>query len=90
MFFALFDGRDGPGCAEFMRDNLHKHIAESIHFPQNMRLAIIEGFEKADLAWLKECGEDRSGCSAVVAILSPSGRLVFASLGDCRACICDN
>jgi serine/threonine protein phosphatase PrpC len=40
MYFGIFDGHGGHGCAEFLRDNLHLMIAQSSEFPMNLELAI--------------------------------------------------
>ena len=43
-YFALFDGFNGSFCSEFLRDNLHKFITKSTHFPSDIKKAVKEGF----------------------------------------------
>ena len=37
MYFAIFDGHAGSGCAEYLRDNLHKLISQSSAFPHDIK-----------------------------------------------------
>lgn len=51
--FGLFDGMDGDKCSEYLRNELHQYIMKENMFPRGMDKAMIEGYEKADLHFLK-------------------------------------
>ena len=52
-FFGVFDGHGGYSCADFLRDNLHQFIIRDPEFPDNPRLAIINGFKNAEQYFLE-------------------------------------
>lgn len=45
-FFAIYDGHGGAGCAEFLRDNLHFHLARDENFPGDIRNALVSSLRK--------------------------------------------
>lgn len=67
-FFGLYTGHAGNSCASFLKENLHKYIFASIHFPQSPKKAIFEGFSKADSEYLKEA-EDKCSLSGAFAVI---------------------
>lgn len=53
-FFGVYDGHGGPGCAEFLRDNLHHFVIKNENFPVNPKEAIIQGFKKAEYEFISK------------------------------------
>ena len=51
-FFGVYDGHNGSGCAEFLRDNLHKYITGEESFPGDPEQAISDGFKALEQAFL--------------------------------------
>ena len=92
-FFGIYDGHGGSMCAEFLRDCLHKLILNDINFPENVELAIRNGFFNAEKNFLNEIAidpndnniiSDRSGSCAVV-VLVVDKKIYVANVGDSRA-----
>jgi hypothetical protein len=52
-YFGLFDGHGGPGCAQYLRDNLHQIISSQDCFPSNPEQAIKIAFQKAEDDFMK-------------------------------------
>lgn len=40
-FFGIYDGHGGSGCADYLRDNLHSHIFNNPHFPNDVSTALL-------------------------------------------------
>lgn len=85
----MYDGHGGPGCADFLRDHLHKYIVGDSNFPNNVELAMRNGFMAADKAFLESACqgdviEDISG-SCACCCLFVDGTLYIGNLGDSRA-----
>lgn len=72
-FFGLYQGFGGNGCANYMKDNLHKFIIESKLFPKNITKAIREACIKADYEFINKAiykmPIDASGCTAVIFLI---------------------
>ena len=92
-FFGIYDGHGGSMCSEFLRDCLHKLILNDINFPENIELAIKNGFLNAEKTFLSEIAldpkdeniiADRSGSCAVV-VLVVDKKIYVANVGDSRA-----
>ena len=92
-FFGIYDGHGGNMCSEFLRDCLHKLILNDINFPDNVELAIKNGFFNAEKNFLAEMAldpkddniiSDRSGSCAVV-LLVVDKKVYVANVGDSRA-----
>ena len=92
-FFGIYDGHGGSMCAEFLRDCLHKLILNDPNFPENVELAIKNGFFNAEKNFLNEIAldpndtniiSDRSGSCAVV-VLIVDKKIYVANVGDSRA-----
>ena len=92
-FFGIYDGHGGNMCSEFLRDCLHKLILNDINFPENVELAIKNGFLNAEQTFLNEIAldqndsniiSDRSGSCAVVVIVVDK-KIYVANVGDSRA-----
>ena len=94
-FFGIYDGHGGNKCAEFLRDNLHKLILNDISFPENVELAIKDGFKNAEKIFFNEYALDqtdknnildRSGSCAVITLFVDE-IIYVANVGDSRAII---
>lgn len=92
-FFGVFDGHGGNTCADFLRDNLHQFIIKDPNFPKNPKVAIINGYKKAESYFLDTVENfaagrqhmlDRSGSCAIVALLIEK-RVFIVNVGDSRA-----
>jgi protein phosphatase 2C family protein 2/3 len=46
--FAVYDGHGGSNCADFLRDNLHKEILQSEHFPGSPKAALQNAIYKIE------------------------------------------
>lgn len=96
-FFAVYDGHGGSLCADFLRDGLHNYIIKNPNFPENVKLSIEEGFEKAEkefintysLNALKTELVDKSGSCALI-LLIVDDICYIANVGDSRAIISKN
>lgn len=87
VYFAIFDGHGGQGCAEFLRDNLHMHIAQSNVFPSDLTQAIRDGCESAEREFMQQNQteiRDKSGSCAVICLLTES-LAYLGHVGDSRA-----
>ena len=90
-FFGIYDGHGGEGCAEYLRDNLHKLICENDFFPDNIPEAIEYGITRAEYDFLnnyalspnKEEILDKSGSCALI-ILIVDSNIFVANVGDSR------
>nr|CAD7443367.1 unnamed protein product [Timema bartmani]CAD7452826.1 unnamed protein product [Timema tahoe]CAD7593748.1 unnamed protein product [Timema genevievae] len=90
-FFAVFDGHAGARVSAHCADHLLESIVQSEEFPEDVTKGIRSGFLRLDshMRELPELasGEDKSGSTAVCALISP--RQVFvANCGDSRALLC--
>ena len=97
-FFGIYDGHGGNKCSEFLRDNLHKLILNDINFPENVELAIKNGFKNAEKNFFNDFALDqtdknnildRSGSCAVI-ILFVDDIIYVANVGDSRAIFSEN
>lgn len=92
-FFGIYDGHGGSMCSEFLRDSLHKLILNDINYPDNVELAIKNGFFNAEKTFLNKYALDpndennildRSGSCAVI-LLVVDKKIYVANVGDSRA-----
>ena len=97
-FFGIYDGHGGNQCSEFLRDSLHKLILNDINYPENVELAIRNGFKNAEKNFLNNYALDpqdpnnildRSGSCAVI-ILIVDSKVYVANVGDSRALFSEN
>ena len=88
-YFGIYDGHGGPGCADYLRDNLHQFVIKEQSFPWNPREALIRGFENAERHFLEIAQKDgkiidKSGSCAIVVLII--GNICYiANVGDSRA-----
>ena len=89
-YFAVFDGHAGESCSQFLKENLHNFIIEMPEFPNDIKNAIIKGFEKAEKIFIKEYAEknldkiNNSGSCALV-LIATENKFYIGNCGDCRA-----
>jgi protein phosphatase 2C family protein 2/3 len=72
-YFAIFDGHGGPGCSEYLKNNLHLLIAKSKYFPSFLEMALRDGCQQAEQIWIKKNSEkvvDRSGSCALICLVT--------------------
>ena len=90
-YFGIYDGHGGSMCADFLRDNLHQFVIMEPCFPKNPKEAIINGFAKAEKAFIDKIYNpitkeliDKSGSCAIV-VLIVQDICYVANVGDSRA-----
>ena len=89
-YFAIFDGHGGEECAEFLKNNYLNYLVENANFPFDIKLSMIETFQKIEENFFKlYCKEniddsDKSGSCALVAVIFDN-KIYMANLGDSRA-----
>ena len=97
-FFGIYDGHGGNQCSEYLRDSLHKLILNDTNYPENVELAIKNGFKNAEKDFLENFAIDkndnnnildRSGSCAVI-ILFVDAKIYVANVGDSRALFSEN
>lgn len=99
-FFGVFDGHAGPKVSQYCAQHLLDSILECTSSEpgketsaETVKKGIHKGFLKLDekLKSLPQCasGEDRSGTTAVVVMVSPD-KIIWANCGDSRGLLCRN
>lgn len=98
-FFGVFDGHAGPKvsqyCSQHLLDNILDCIDEGKEVVSDMvlRKAIRDGFLRLDENLRKlpqwASGEDRSGTTAIVVMVSPE-KIIWGNCGDSRGILCRN
>ncbi|XAR66815.1 Phosphoprotein phosphatase [Bertholletia excelsa] len=89
-FYGVFDGHDGRGAAQFVRDHLPRVIVEDADFPVELEKVVTRSFMETDAAFAKSCVPESalsSGTTALTAMIFGRSLLV-ANAGDCRAVLC--
>lgn len=89
-FFAVFDGHAGARVSEYCAKRLLEVITNCEEFsvnadlsPESIQTGIKTGFLKLDDEIRRSSGEDKSGSTAVCALVSPE-RIFVANCGDSR------
>ena len=90
-FFGIYDGHGGEGCAEYLKDNLHKLICiNNEFFPDNVPEAIKVGFQKAEKNFINHYSlnnknqiKDKSGSCAIIMLVIDT-MIYVANVGDSR------
>lgn len=104
-FFGVFDGHAGANVSKYCAENLHEFVTKNENFRKavkdrssspdlnQLEQGIIDGFLELDDAMRKLpnwcSGEDKSGSTAVVLLVTPS-YFIFANCGDSRGIMCHN
>ena len=94
-YFAVFDGHGGEECSQFLKDNFLKYLTENKNFPFDIKLSMVEAFQKVEEAFFKaKCSDnieecDKSGSCALVAIFFDN-KIYIANIGDSRAILSIN
>ena len=89
-YFAIFDGHGGEECSEFLKNNYLEYLIENKNFPFDIKLSMIETFQKIEESFFKlKCKNtleesDKSGSCALVSIIFDN-KIYIANLGDSRA-----
>ena len=89
-YFAVFDGHGGEECSEFLKNNYLNYLVENPNFPFDIKLSMIETFQKVEETFFKlKCKDtleasDKSGSCALVAIIFDN-KVYIANIGDSRA-----
>ncbi|XP_055345661.1 uncharacterized protein LOC129593398 [Paramacrobiotus metropolitanus] len=90
-FYAVYDGHAGAVAASYCAAHLHRLMATSRFFDNNVPEALVEAFQATDDLY-KEKGlrdNDYSGTTAVVAVINDN-KLHIAWVGDSEAAIVQN
>ena len=91
-FFGIYDGHGGSTCCIYLKACLHKFIINDINFPENVELAIKNGFSNAEQTFLNEIAlnqkdeniiNDSSGSCAIIVLIVDS-KIYIANVGDSR------
>ena len=92
-FFGIYDGHGGSQCSEYLRDSLHKLILNDPNYPENVEMAIKNGFKNAEENFLNNYALDpndknnildKSGSCAVITLFVDD-KIYVANVGDSRA-----
>ena len=89
-YFAIFFFFGGEERAEFLKNNYLNYLVENTNFPFDIKLSMIETFQKIEENFFKlYCKEniddsDKSGSCALVAVIFDN-KIYMANLGDSRA-----
>ncbi|CAI9760610.1 unnamed protein product [Fraxinus pennsylvanica] len=86
-FYGVFDGHEGKGAAQFVRDHLPRIIVEDADFPLELEKVVTRSFVETDTAFARFCSTESnlsSGTTALTAMIFGRSLLV-ANAGDCRA-----
>ncbi|KAL1918173.1 uncharacterized protein VTP21DRAFT_3439 [Calcarisporiella thermophila] len=86
-FFAVFDGHGGRSAAVYCGEQLHSRIIKDDAFGRaDYATAIKNGFLGIDMDLRQDPEfDDMSGCTAVVALITPDDRIFVGNAGDSRA-----
>ncbi|CAG8577052.1 10948_t:CDS:2, partial [Racocetra persica] len=86
-YFGVYDGHGGQNVAKYSGNNLHARIARDKDFDKDLKAAIQNGFlgTDDDLKNDPQFANDPSGCTAVMAIVTPNNEIYVGNAGDSRA-----
>ena len=91
-FLALFDGKYGKNCCNFLRDELHNYITRNNFFPKDPKNAILTGFKNAEKDFMEKINENsdyKNGSCALIAMIIDD-MLYIANCGDSHAILSMN
>uniref|UniRef100_A0A7S0R0N5 PPM-type phosphatase domain-containing protein n=1 Tax=Pyramimonas obovata TaxID=1411642 RepID=A0A7S0R0N5_9CHLO len=83
-YFGCYDGHGGEKCSTYLKDELHKLIAESSMWERQITLALKDAYLKAEVKFLETYNDISSG-SCSLSIILQDNKLYIANCGDCRA-----
>ena len=89
-YFGIFDGHGGEECSEFLKNNYMNYLVENTNFPFDIKLSMIESFQKIEEDFFKlKCKDniddsDKSGSCALVSVIFDN-KVYIANIGDSRA-----
>ena len=89
-YFGIFDGHGGEECSEFLNKNFLNYIIENKNFPFDIKLSMVETFQKLEEEFFTlNCKDtleasDKSGSCALVSIIFDN-KIYIANIGDSRA-----
>ena len=89
-YFGIFDGHGGEECSEFLKNNYMNYLIENANFPFDIKLSMIESFQKIEDDFFKlKCKDnledsDKSGSCALVSVIFDN-KIYIANIGDSRA-----
>ena len=89
-YFGIFDGHGGEECSEFLKNNYMNYLVENANFPFDIKLSMIESFQKIEEDFFKlKCKDnlddsDKSGSCALVSVIFDN-KVYIANIGDSRA-----
>ncbi|KAG2312760.1 hypothetical protein Bca52824_024317 [Brassica carinata] len=87
-FFGVYDGHGGGKAADFVAENLHKHVLEMVKDCKDKgerEEAFKAAYLRTDLDFLEEGVV--SGACCVTALIQ-NQEMIVSNLGDCRAVLC--
>ncbi|KAF8089786.1 hypothetical protein N665_0497s0026 [Sinapis alba] len=87
-FFGVYDGHGGGKAADFVAENLHKHVLEMVKDCKD-KVEKEEAFKAAYLRTDRDFLEEGvvSGACCVTALIQ-NQEMIVSNLGDCRAVLC--
>ncbi|KAJ4909800.1 putative protein phosphatase 2C 14 [Raphanus sativus] len=84
-FFGVYDGHGGGKAADFVAENLHKHVLEMVKDCKDKGEAFKAAYLRTDRDFLEEGVV--SGACCVTALIQ-NREMIVSNLGDCRAVLC--
>lgn len=87
-FFGVYDGHGGSSAAKFSGEHVPKRLAsEEAYKSEDYELALKKAFlgTDEDLRSDSNFFRDPSGCTAVVALITPDDKIYVANAGDSRS-----
>jgi protein phosphatase 2C family protein 2/3 len=87
-YFGVYDGHLGTSTVEYISENLHLNIFKKIQEigEENIEEAIKDAFMQTDNDWKDKIdSEDKSGSTAIVAVITPNKIVYIGNAGDSRA-----
>jgi serine/threonine protein phosphatase PrpC len=89
-YFGVFDGHGGEECSEFLEKNFLNYLVENPNFPYDIKLSMVESFQKIEEDFFKKFCNDKietsnnSGSCALVTIIFDN-KVYIGNIGDSRA-----
>ncbi|KAF0436962.1 PP2C-domain-containing protein [Gigaspora margarita] len=91
-YFGVYDGHSGQNAAKYTGNHLHVRISKDGTFEADLTTAIQNGFLATDddLKNDPQFQNDPSGCTAVMAIVTPYNEIYVGNAGDSRAVLSED